>query len=88
MEIFGSQGFIWIIIGLAAVLGILAFNSKIRSGLKWLVRAAVGIIAVILINTVLAPAGMAVGINFITLPVIALLGIPGIVMLYGLQFII
>ena len=85
-----SQFIIWAAIGILVVFGILVVNNKMRRVAVYGARAAVGMAAVWCINFVLAGFGLAatVGINLLTMAVAAFLGIPGVLMLYGLTFIL
>jgi len=85
-----SSTIIWIAIAAMVLLGILVVNNKARRGLAFAARALLGIAAVFAINTAFAGFGFAVsiGINFLTIAVIALLGLPGIAMLYSIGFMI
>ncbi|MCL2396546.1 MAG: pro-sigmaK processing inhibitor BofA family protein [Defluviitaleaceae bacterium] len=83
-----SQGIIWIAIGVLILLGLLVVNNKLRKVAGFAVRAILGVAAVAVINMTLGGFGVAVGINFLTIAVVAFLGLPGIGMLYGLSFFI
>ena len=87
-ELFGiqAQGPLLIAAGLGAAILVLIFNSRIRAGAKFLVRGLVGVASVLVLNILLAPLGLAVGINVMTALVVTLLGLPGIIMLYSAQF--
>lgn len=82
-----STTIIWIAIAALIVIGILVVNNKARRSIAFFARAALGIAAVFAINTALAGFGLAVGINILTIAVVAMLGLPGIAMLYSLGFI-
>jgi len=69
-------------------LGALIANNKARRGAAFVLRSLLGIAAVWGINFALGGIGFAVGINAVTIAIITFLGIPGIVMLYGLGFFI
>ena len=83
-----STTIIWIAIAALIVFGIFVVNNKARRGLAFAIRAILGVAAVFAINTAFAGFGLAVGINFLTVAVVAFLGLPGIAMLYSLGFII
>jgi len=82
------MGMVWIAGGLGILIIIMLFDSKIREGLKYVGRAVLGIGAVFLLNMALVSFGISVGINLFTIAVTTFLGIPGIIMLYGLQIFI
>ena len=73
-------------IGALMLVGFLIINNKLRRGLAFVMRAALGVAAVAAINFALGGFVPAVGINLLTIAVVAFLGIPGIIMLYGLSF--
>ena len=85
-----SHVIIWIAIGVLVVLGLLVVNNRARRGAAFGARAVLGVIAVAVINIVLGGFGVfpAVGINALTIAIVAFLGIPGIIMLYGLGYFI
>ncbi|MDR2182857.1 MAG: pro-sigmaK processing inhibitor BofA family protein [Clostridiales bacterium] len=85
-----SQLIIWAAIGILAVFGIMVINNKMRRVAAFGARAAAGVVSIAAINFVLGGFGAAaaVGINVLTMGVVAFLGIPGVVMLYGLAFIL
>jgi len=83
-----SQFVIWVAIGVLILLGILVVNNKMRRVALFVVRASLGVVAVVAINFALGGFGLAVGINILTVATVAFLGIPGIITLYGLAFIL
>ncbi|MCL1936144.1 MAG: pro-sigmaK processing inhibitor BofA family protein [Defluviitaleaceae bacterium] len=56
--------------------------------LKLLIQSVLGTGVIFALNFFLAPFGLFVGINIITMFIVGLLGIPGILSLYILSFII
>ncbi|MCL2377012.1 MAG: pro-sigmaK processing inhibitor BofA family protein [Defluviitaleaceae bacterium] len=91
MEFFQNadgQLVIWAAIGVLVVLGILVINNKMRRVAIFGVHGVLGIAAVFVINLTMGGFGLAVGINALTMAVAAILGIPGVIMLYGLTFIL
>ena len=85
-----GQFVIWVAIGILVLLGIMVINNKMRRVAMFCARAVIGIAGIAAINFALSGFGLtaAVGINILTMAVAAFLGIPGIVMLYGLTFIL
>lgn len=81
-----SQFVTWAAIAVIVVLGLLMVNNKLRRGLIYVVRAAIGAAIIFVINFALGGAGFFVGVNVLTVAIAAFLGIPGIIMLYGLSF--
>ena len=75
------------------VLGVAFVVYVVYSGqLKWLFtvvrNGAIGIVGILGVNTLLAGAGVAVGVNIITTLVVGLLGIPGFLLLYATQVLV
>jgi len=83
-----EQVVIWIAIGILVVLGILVINNKMRRVAAFGVHAVLSMAAVFAINLTMGGFGLAVGINALTMGIAAILGIPGVIMLYGLTFIL
>ncbi|MCL2573614.1 MAG: pro-sigmaK processing inhibitor BofA family protein [Defluviitaleaceae bacterium] len=86
-----SQFIIWVAIGILIVLGVLVVNNKMRRVAGFCGRAIVGVLCIFVTNFVFSGFGLAataVGINVVTMVVATFLGLPGIVMLYGLAFIL
>jgi len=85
-----SQLIIWLAIGVLVVVGVLVVNNKMRRVAAFGGRAVIGAACIAAVNFVLGSLGMAaaVGVNVLTMAVAAFLGIPGIMMLYGLTFIL
>ena len=90
LENLDGQTIIWVAIGILVIFGIMVINNKMRRVATFSARAILGFVGIAAINFVLASFGLAaaVGINVLTMAVVAFLGIPGIMMLYGLTFIL
>ena len=83
-----GQMMTWVAIGILLAAGLLVASNKLRKVASFAARGAIGALVVVFINFALGGFGLAVGINIITLAVMAFLGLPGVVMLYGLSFFI
>ena len=85
-----SQFVIWTAIGILVLFGVMVVNNRMRRVAVFGARAALGAAGIAAVNFVLGGFGLAasVGINVLTMAVAAFLGIPGVVMLYGLTFIL
>jgi len=83
-----SQTVIWIALASMVILGLLIASNKMRRSIGFVARTVLGIVGIVGINFAMGALGfsLTVGINFFTIAVVAFLGIPGIVMLYGLGF--
>jgi len=88
MQNVDSQVIMWGAIALLVMIAIVVTSNKLRRGLAFFARAAFGIAAIAAINFTLGSFGLFIGINALTIAVVAFLGIPGIIMLYGLGFFI
>ena len=80
------MGTIWILVACGVVLLIGAVKQKIEWLLNIVMRSILGTIAIYFINGGLAAAGISlgVGINAVTVLTSGILGIPGLLALYGL----
>jgi len=85
-----SQLVIWIAIGILVAFGVMVVNNKMRRVAVFGARMVIGVACIAAINFAMGGfgLGLAVGINALTMAVAAFLGIPGVVMLYGLTFIL
>ena len=83
-----SQFIIWTAIGILVLFGILVVSNKIRRVAAFGAHACLGIAAIFIINFALGDIIPAVGINVLTMSIAAFLGIPGVIMLYGLTFVL
>ena len=81
---------VWIAIGVLLSIGILIATNKLGKAMNVTARGAVGGMAIWGINTGIAAMGATValpGVNLLTVTLVAFLGAPGMVMIYGLSFI-
>ena len=77
---------IWIaVVGLGLV-AILFFNRQIKFAFNLVRNAALGGVGIWLVNMLLAPMGLAVGVNVLTLFIVGVLGVPGFMLLYLSQW--
>ena len=83
---------LWMIGGCIAVMLVLIFTPSLRPLLRGIargtVRGAAGLLAVFLLNIAVAPMGAAVGLNALTAGVAAVLGVPGVAVLYAAQVLL
>ncbi len=70
------------------VIFLFMFFKPIKFLFKILINSALGILGLIGFNYMLAPMGISVGINFLTIGICGILGIPGFVCLYLLKLIL
>jgi hypothetical protein len=77
-------------IALIVVIGMLLVTNRLRKLGSLALRGVVGTAALWGINGVVAFFGLGValpGINLLTIAIAALLGLPGIIMIYGINFL-
>ena len=78
------------ILVIAAACGVVLLIGAVRNKMEWLLnivmRSILGTIAMYFVNSTLATAGISlgVGINAVTVLTSGILGLPGLVALYGL----
>ena len=80
---------IWLALGAILIIGILMATNNLRRALVLMIKAAVGGAAIWGINFLLSYFGLnfaVPGINPLTVSVVAFLGVPGIVTIYGLNY--
>lgn len=79
---------ILIVVILAAVLMIGAMKNRVEWMINFLLRGVLGMMSIYFMNLLLADVlpGMRVGYNPITFLTTGILGIPGIAVLYGINF--
>jgi inhibitor of the pro-sigma K processing machinery len=72
----------------ACFLGYLLYTRQF----KWLggvVRnGTLGAVGMLVLNTLLSPLGLAVGVNALTVFIVGILGLPGLMLLYVIRYIV
>ena len=78
------------IVGVTGVIGMILFMRKLKFLLRFLTRGCLGIVLIYGINTLLESVHLSsqVGINPLTAGCVTLLGVPGVVLLYALAFLL
>ena len=85
----GSFGAIGIMIAvLLTLVGFVIFAKPLKSLLKFFIRAVIGLFAVFIVNLILSPFGLFIGLNYLTAFIIGILGLPGFISLYILQVLL
>ena len=82
---------IWLALGAILLIGILMATHNLRRVLTIMIRAAAGGFAIWGINFLLGYFGLnflTLGINPLTVGIVAFLGMPGIVTVYGLNYLL
>ena len=78
-----SSDIIMLMIGACVILIIyLLFTNPIKTLVRIVIGCAVGAVGMLAANSFLAPLGVFVGINPVTVLIVGVLGLPGFVMLY------
>jgi len=83
-----SVQWMWIAVAGMGLVAILFFNRQLKAVFSVVRNAALGGIGIWLCNMLLAPFGLAVGINLLTVFIVGILGIPGFMLLYLTQWMI
>ncbi len=78
----------YFVIGCIIFIGLLVFSKPVKALIRVLVQSAIGAACMLIANFLLAPTGIFVGINFLTLLIVGLLGIPGFLAVYIAQAIL
>lgn len=79
---------VWVAIGALVVFGVLVVSNRLRRVLAVAARGAACTAAIWGINFLVGLLGLGIGlpgINFLTMGIVAILGIPGLLMLYGVN---
>ena len=78
-----SQIIMWMIVCCLGLIVLLTFGKPSRVLFRTAKAAAIGGVSLAVVNAVLAPFGIFVGINAVTLLVVGFLGVPGVLLLYA-----
>ncbi|HHW67752.1 MAG: SigmaK-factor processing regulatory protein BofA [Epulopiscium sp.] len=76
---------IFLIIAGLVILTFMVFTKPLKILLRTLIQGIGGVLGLLVFNFLLSPFGWYVGINWATIFVIAVLGIPGMILLYLLN---
>ena len=79
---------LWIVVAGLGLVAILFFNRQISAAFGIVRNALLGILGIMAANMLLAPMGLAVGVNLLTVFIVGMLGIPGFLLLYLTQWMI
>ncbi|MDR2166965.1 MAG: pro-sigmaK processing inhibitor BofA family protein [Clostridiales bacterium] len=91
MEFFRDNALILAAIAALVVIGVLLVTNRLRKLGSLALKGVVGGAALWGINGVVAFLGLGValpGINLLTITIAALLGLPGVVLIYGINFLL
>jgi len=79
---------IWIIIAALGLIAILFFSKQLKFAFTFLRNAIAGAVGIVACNFILAPMGIALGVNILTLFIVGVLGLPGFLLLYLSQWML
>ena len=79
---------IWMAVAGLGLIAILFFNRQIKAAFNIIRNAILGIVGILACNMLLAPVGIAVGVNALTIFIVGVLGIPGFLLLYLTQWMV
>ena len=79
---------LWIAVAGLGLVAILFFNRQIKVAFGIVRNALLGIAGMLALNILLAPAGIMVGVNLMTVFIVGVLGIPGFLLLYLSQWML
>lgn len=83
-----SQIIGWMIIACLLFAVFLIFAKPIKTLAKICINSVIGVSALFITNFLLAPIGLGVGINAVTALITGILGIPGFISLYLINYIL
>ena len=78
----------WTAIAGIGLIMILFFHRQIKSFFKIIRNAVLGIVGILAVNVLLAPIGLTVGVNVLTVFIVGALGIPGFFLIYLTQWMV
>lgn len=76
------------IIAVLIVLSFTIFKKSLKLIFKLLLNTVIGIIALILVNSIGALIGISIGINLVNALVVGIFGVPGVALLLLLQWLL
>ena len=69
-------------------IGFIIFSKPIKSLLKFFLRSGLGLGGIVLVNFILSPLEIFIGLNYLTAFIIGILGLPGFISLYILKILL
>ena len=78
----------WMIAICAVFIGLMVFSRPIKYILRFLVQATCGMLMVFVLNILLSPLNLSLGLNYLNFFLAGLLGAPGVVSLYVMAWLI
>jgi len=78
----------WMIIICLVFVGLIMFAKPVKYILRFLIQAVLGMALTFVVNFMLSPFSVAIGLNYLTFFITGLLGLPGFVMLYLMTWMV
>lgn len=79
---------LWMAIAGMGFVAILFFNRQVKVLFNVVKNAVLGVLGILACNMLLAPMGVMIGVNFLTIFIVGVLGIPGLLLLYLTQWMV
>ena len=79
---------LWIAVAMLGLVAILFFSRQIKAAFNIARNAVLGIVGILACNMLLSSAGIAVGVNALTVFIVGVLGVPGFLLLYLTQWMV
>lgn len=80
-----EQVIMWMIAACVIFAGFLLFSKPLKAAARIFIQAVIGTALMYVVNFILSPFSLAVGINLLTAFIVGVLGLPGLCALYILQ---
>ena len=76
-------------IGICMVfIGLVVFSKPLKYILRFLIQAVCGMLGAVVFNFILSPFGLTIGLNYLNLFIVGLLGVPGFISLYVISWVV
>ena len=77
----------WMIIICLVFAGVILFSKRLKDRLRFAIQAVCGVLGSVIFNFLLTPFGLSIGVNYLNAFVVGILGLPGFVSLYLLNWL-
>jgi len=78
----------WMIIICLVFVGLIVFAKPVKYIFRFLIQAVCGMALTVLVNFLLVPFNLAIGLNYLTFFITGILGLPGFAMLYIMSWMV
>ena len=79
---------LWMAVAGMGFVAILFFNRQVKAIFNLVKNAVIGLLGILACNMLLAPVGVTIGVNLLTVSIAGILGIPGLLLLYLTQWMV